>query len=461
MRIDVVPDDVLLGIFDFYVHVDGGPLYKAKKKIEVWQSLVHVCRRWRNLVLGSPSRLNLQLCCTPQTPTRGSLDVWPALPLIINGDMTSSSDMDNVIAALGQSNRVREVDLLYLAGWQLEKVLAQMQVPFPELTVLQFLSLDETPPVPNSFLGGTAPRLRIFALHYNIQFLGLPKLLLSATHLARLELYAIPHSGYFPPEALASLLSTLSSLEIIILDFRSPQSHPDWGSRRPPPSIRSVVPALTYFCFKGVVEYLERLVTFIDAPQLDHMDITFFNQIDYNIPQLAQFISHTPKFWARGAYVQLGHITASVSFQYQTSNTSVGDLQINISCRTPDWQLSSIERVCNSSLPPLPTVKDLYIERRYSKLAWKDDAVENNMWLELLLPFTAVENLFLHEEFVPGIEAALQELVESRITDSEVLPNLQNIFVEEIKPWRLFQQFVAARQLSGRPIAISVWRSNN
>ena len=134
VRIDVLPDDVLLGIFDSFVDMslwDGG-----KTGIEARQFLVYVCRRWRCLVLGSPRRLNLQLCCTPATDT---LDVWPALPLIVEGNMTSSST-DNTIAALGQSNRVCEVFLRGLADWQLEKVLAAMQVPFPELTDLRLSS---------------------------------------------------------------------------------------------------------------------------------------------------------------------------------------------------------------------------------------------------------------------------------------------------------------------------------
>ncbi len=132
---------------------------------------------------------------------------------------------------------------------------------------------------------------------------------------------------------------------------------------------------------------------------------------------------------------------------------------INISCREPDWQLSSIEQVCNSSLHPLSTVEDLYIEHEYSRLVWKNDAIENTLWLELLLQFTAVKNLYLSKEFAPGIAAALQELVGARIT--EVLPNLQNIFVEALEPSGPFQenigQFVAARELSSHPVAISDW----
>jgi hypothetical protein len=49
-----------------------------------------------------------------------------------------------------------------------------------------------------------------------------------------------------------------------------------------------------YFCFKGISEYLEDLVTCIDIPKLKDLYITFFNQIDFDNPQLAQFIKRTP-----------------------------------------------------------------------------------------------------------------------------------------------------------------------
>ncbi|KAI0273170.1 hypothetical protein BGY98DRAFT_125274 [Russula aff. rugulosa BPL654] len=97
------------------------------------------------------------------------------------------------------------------------------------------------------------------------------------------------------------------------------------------------------------------------------------------------------------------------------------------------------------------------------RAVWKDDAIENSLWLQLLLPFTAVKNLYLSKEFAPGIAAALHELIEGRIT--EVLPSLQNIFVEKLGPSGPFQekigQFIAARQLSNHPIAISDWDKNS
>ena len=108
-RIYVLPDDVPLEIFDV-LGITG---------MEAWQSLVHVCRRWRNLGFVSPRRLNLHLLCTLKTPVKDTLDVWPALPLIVTGTMALTSGMDNIIAALGQSIRVCQVSLVVLANSQL------------------------------------------------------------------------------------------------------------------------------------------------------------------------------------------------------------------------------------------------------------------------------------------------------------------------------------------------------
>jgi F-box-like len=454
---DVLPDEILLEIFELKTRSEY-ELYGPKAAIEEWQPLVHVCRRWRNIVFGSPCRLNLRLYCTPGTPARDTLDIWPALPLIVDSFTPFSSGTDNIIAALGQSNRVSQVRLRALADSQLEEVLAVMQVSFPELTDLQLGSYGETPPViPDLFLDGSAQCLQTFLLDH-IPFPGLPKLHLSATHLFQLWLVNIPHSGYISPEAMVALLSVLSSLTVLCLEFQSPQSRPDWETRHLPPPKRSILPALDNFFFKGVTEYLEDLVTFIDTPRLIHMNMNFFNQIDFDCPRLAQFINRTPKLRAPDeAHVQFNDSFASVARRYRTSRDPyLEGLGINISCREPDWQLSSIEQVCNSSLHPISPVEDLYVEHKYSELVWKDDAIEDTIWLQLLLPFTAVKNLYLSKEFVPGIAAALQELGEERMT--EVLPSLQNIFVEALEASRPYVgQFVAARQLSNHPIAIFDW----
>jgi hypothetical protein len=449
IRFDVLPDDVLLDIFDFYM-ITSRSSYD-KKLIEGWQTLVHVCRRWRSLVFGSPRRLDLRLVYSLEKRTRDldTLDVWPALPIIVRCDMASTPGMDNTIAALEQNNRVCEVFLWGLVDWQLEQVSATMQVPFPELTELRLYSDGKSPRppvIPDSFLGGSAPRL----LHIDldaIPFPGLPDLLLSATHLVHLWLTQIPHSGYFSPEAIVAPFSALSSLERFCLEFESPQSRPDRETRRPPPPKRFILPALEYFQFQGVTEYLEDFVNHIDTPQLDHLRIDFFDQINFDCRRLVQFINRTPKHRKSDE--------ARLQFHDWSAGVFFGTLQILIECREPDRGISAVAQVCDS-LHPISTVEDLYIDRGYLGLVWNNDAVENTLWLRLLLPFTAVKKLYLAKEFAPGIAAALQELVGDRIT--EVLPSLQKIFVEELEPFEEdIGRFVVARQLSGHPVTISNW----
>jgi hypothetical protein len=335
--------------------------------------------------------------------------------------------MDNVIAALGQSNRVCQIDL-NIPGGELEEVLAAMQVPFPELTDLQLSSFGERPVIPDSFLGGSAPRLLHFGLR-GIPFPGLPNLLLSATHLVDLHLCNIPHSGYISPDAMVALLSMLSSLESLSLESASPQSHPSSESRNMHPPKPSIIPVLSHFYFEGVTEYLEDLVTSIDTPQLDHLDISFLNSSNFDCPRLAQFVDCIPILRTFDeAHVEFDDSRVRLRLQYRSSKFG-RKLSISIPCRGPSRQLSSIEQVCNSSLPSLSTVENLHIGHRHKRGHWEYDATENTLWLRLLLPFTAVKNihLFAYEQFAPDIVTAMGELVGAR--KKEVLPSLQNIFM--------------------------------
>jgi hypothetical protein len=449
----MLPDDVLLAIFDFC----GEDHYEyTKGEIEAWQSLVHVCRRWRTVVFGSRHRLNLRLFCTNETPVR-DLDVWPPFPLVIMG--YPSEGVGDII--LEHRDRVDRIFLQQADSSAFEKVFAAMQEPFPELTDLRLSLYDKTVPVvPNSFLGGSAPRLRILSLD-GIPFPGLPKLLLSTTHLVTLRLSDLPHSGYISPEAVVTALSTLTSLDAFSLRFESPRSHPDRASRRSPPLTRSILPVLTSFGFKGVYEYLDDFVARIDAPRLDNFSTTFFNDIVFDTPQFIQFVSRTPvlKSLERAHFI-FGDLKARVSVSSWTSGI-LPPLEVIISCKESDWQVSSLGQVCTSCLPPLTTTKDLYIhEHPGFQPDWQDN-VENRQWLELLRPFTTVKNLYLSKEFAPRIVPALQELVGDRT--AEVLPALQNIFLEELRPSGPVQEaigkFVASRRLSGHSITVRLWQS--
>ena len=206
LTIDDLPDDDLLEIFDFYVikcqDLGFRQLYEARRieKIESWQSLVHVCRRWRCLVFGSP---NLQLYYIPLTFARKSksLDVWPALPLLIFGASgVYHASVANVISVLERSDRICQMqvdldcDLDFCTTWEIENLWTAMQVPFLELALLYLQGFSNMPVLPDSFLGGSAPRLRYFFLR-GIPFPGLPTLTSS-----NFGFYVFPIPGIFHPQ---------------------------------------------------------------------------------------------------------------------------------------------------------------------------------------------------------------------------------------------------------------------
>ena len=504
ISIDVLPDEVLLEIFDFYVPLVPQGLFrplKLKGETEVWQSLVHVCRRWRSIVFGSSRRLNLRLVCSSRTPVRDTIDIWPELPLHIevdwlnlprlpmegspsssslsggvedlrggdDGDVLSSKvaddadqkELDNIVAALERRDRVDDIRLLLSDDHHastIEKVFAAMQEPFPKLKSLHIHargpSVEIVTVFPDSFL---APRLQNLELICS-PFPGLPKLLLSATHLVDIHLQDIPHSGYFSPEAMVTALSTLTSLKMLFLKFVSPQSRPDRESRRPPPLTRSILPVLTLLVLHGVIEYINDFLARIDAPRIYELVLVFFNQIVFDAPQVIQFINRTPTFKApEKAHVAFQDDTPVVSLTYGPGYGS-GFVRVGVRCTELDWQISSMEQVCTWCLPSLSTLEDLYVEATGWK-ADRQDNIENALWLELLQPFAVVKNLYLSEQVTPHIVPAMEELVGGRAT--ELLPALQNIFLRGLEAsgpvQKGIEKFVAARQDS---VVVSRWESD-
>jgi hypothetical protein len=237
---------------------------------------------------------------------------------------------------------------------------------------------------------------------------------------------------------MATALSTLTSLEDLSLEFnKSFQYRPHSARRSPPPLTRFVLPVFTFFfSFRRDGEYLEDLVAHIDAPQLGKLRTMFFNDIVFDTPQLFRFIRCTSRLKT--------FENANVVFENGTAWVYL-------------YQLSDVERLCTSSLPPpsfpVPLCEYEY-KARYTRPV--QDNIEDTLWLDLLLPFTAMKSIFLSEEFMQRIMPVLPDLVGRRTT--EVLPNLQTIILEVLPESgpvsEGIRQFVASRQGTSHPIKI-------
>ena len=363
-------------------------------------------------------------------------------------------------AALVHHNRVCEIYLSYLTRLQLQRLVSAMQMQFPSLIHLMLGFVQDglpAPDLPDGFLGGSAPRLQSLGLHA-IGFPALPKLLSSATHLVHLTLSYTPLTSYVSLEAIVTGLSALANLRSLIIVFYPTPSRPETEIRRLPPPNRIVLPALTRFEFQGISEYLEDFVARLDAPLVDFIAITIFHELTFDISQLAQFMRRTTKLQALNEthvdfYFNVNFNQCVVQIEsFPSTRTSDNKSMLTIIHRESDGLLLSLAQILTSFVPSIHMVERLYL---YGRPQWPDDA-GGIQWLEFFRPFTVVKNLHISQYFARFFALALQDLVRDRAAD--VLPALESILLEDADPVsEAIGPFVAARQLSGHPVAVSRW----
>ena len=430
VTIDVLPDTVLLEGFEFYLGKDDADPVDSRYNYDGWQTLVHVCRRWRCIVFTSPRRLDLKLYCTQQRlVNHKTLEIWPALPIVIFAEGTQSKeDATNVIAALRHHNRVCKI---HYCNWgspdSLLNEFVAIDEPLPTLTSLTLISSGQNVPVlPDFFLGGSAPRLRSLDLN-GIPYPSMGKLLLSATNLVLLSLSRIPHSGYIAPETIVHCLSTLARLKSLNLGLQGPRSRAHRERRHPPPLTRVVFPNLTSLGLSGDIEYLEDILSQIETPILNDSRFCFFNQLVFDTPLLKHFIRRTETFMTiHTARVQFFSWTVGVTLlgrEEMANHNREALVRLEITCQPLDWQLSALAQVLNSLSFSLPTLESFDIAVYHED--WRGE-IEVTLWRESLHLFTTVKEITLEtEDSIRLVAPALQELAGESAT--KVLPALQNL----------------------------------
>jgi hypothetical protein len=451
--INVLPDDVLLEIFDF-CRSDSYTYHDMWN----WRLLVHICPRWRRLVFASSHRLNLQIRCTYGTPVRKNLDIWPALPIIVDycdsyptGGITPH-DEDNIVVAFNSAHldRVRSVKL-DVTGLQLGRIATAMQEPFPVLIHLDISSNHGGAPVfPLKFLGRTAPCLQEVSLS-GVPYPALPTLLLSTSDLVTLNLRNIPPTGYLSPEAMVVGLAAIPRLKSFIIEYQSATHRPDLIHR--PPVTRTIIPALTSFQFQGASEYLEDFVARIDAPQLNQILIFYLNQlVDFQAAQLSKFIdrslrpeltlfrhAHVTFFDDKVCFV----MSQDPSWDWCSATTVVP-------CAGIDWQVSHITQVLSEISATLSSVVHLKLDMQLEEVR-QLEGTDDVQWLPLLRQFPTMRTLHVSWDLVGHVARALEDITTEMVT--EMLPSLELIYIGG-QPVSSIKKFIAVRRLSGRPVTV-------
>jgi hypothetical protein len=433
--IDTLPDNVLLDIFD--LSRVSGPDFELDLELDLeldrnlvwnWHTLVHVCRRWRQVVFASPIRLDLHLLCTYGTPVRTHLGCWPAFPIIIDYDdeqsLIQDSDFeDDVIAALEHPSRVRHIKLTFTNPSFWGRLAPLMQKPFSKLTLFSINSAGRNVPIlPSGFLGGSIPCLQEIRFH-GMPTLALPTLLCSASNVVDLALFDLessPTNGHISLAALVTGLAMLPRLDHLFIGF-VPWSLHDWSLPVPPRAARVVLPALTSLDFEGETTLLEDFVSQIDAPMLTSIEITYIDIPASPIPELYGFLKRSDSIKSsllRNSMIYFdGGDTIGVFFGPGAHPKEVPSITIHIKfCEGIHDQVSLMVQVLSQISAMLSNVVRLVIR------AERLEDLDSICWLHLLYPFTAVKILRVSKEFAKMLAHALKDMPAE--TATQMLPAL-------------------------------------
>ena len=462
LTIQSLPNEVLLYVFSFH-RLLSGTNDRPPAVAWRWHTLTHVCQRWRHLILGSLRHLGARLVI-PRNSLKTPSDSWLALPLSIwyeSEDYMSSKQMAEVVAAFEHSDRIREISLPVTMGHPFWKQRHNNE-SFLELEHLALSGFrqDFFPIVlPRDFFGGsTGPRRLRNILLSDLYLPALPQLLSSNRDLVSLYLgyYTLTCIGSISPEVLSNALSATTQLEYLYVDCVPvhTESYAELTSGNSSPLV--VLPALTYFHFGGFIEYMENFVSRIHAPHLEKLDI-YSSQSVLDIPQLSQFISRAEQLSSLPSRTSISLDVGDFSIKHHFNfPPSPKVSHVYLRCvDMQDWGVSQVHHICTQLSPLASSVKQLKISAFHlpPNLQRKTDPAP---WLQLLTPYNCVEEVEFCGKGAPstGIACALEQ--STRETAQELLPALRVLRIRGFHTWsiRLITSFVAARQLTSRPVII-------
>jgi hypothetical protein len=234
----------------------------------------------------------------------------------------------------------------------------------------------------------------------------------------------------------------------------------DYASRRPPPLTRTVLPALTSFVFNGEGDFLVRLFAQTHFPQLKDVRMMFHRSVIFDVSLISRFMGYMEAFDRAHMRIIVNIVEVMLSSSRGATDSTM--LWLATKCRDSIWMLRYLTRGCFLLSPRFTNSNCVDF------LGWGDGSVTRwtgnveTRWRTIFQLFTAVENLYLSKGLAEYVVFALQEHAAEQGLVAEVLSALQNVFIENLESFKSGLQeaigkFVAARELSGRPVTVQHW----
>ncbi|KAH9962200.1 hypothetical protein BC827DRAFT_233215 [Russula dissimulans] len=195
----------------------------------------------------------------------------------------------------------------------------------------------------------------------------------------------------------------IPQLETLKISFHSPIPDRDVESQRSniPITTHVTLPNLRRLVFKGTAAYLEALLSRIAAPLLEKLQIVFFNQLVFSIPNLLQFLRTTESLRFHSARVTFSSQGVFMGM-YPREGTRVYAFRMSIICKQIDWQVGCAAQIFNALRTVFSVVEDLTLEYEGHCITPElDQDADHPVWRELLMTFGDLNTLRVDDVFVP------------------------------------------------------------
>ena len=461
--IHILDDDSILNIFYFYRPVilgyddDGFRIVGGQagwERERWWYDPAQVCQRWRNLLLGSASYLDLCLACTNGTPVADMLAHSPPLPLVIDSNSlywpNVAENEEGIILALEKRDRVRRVRLARPVP-DLQKLIMAIDEEYP---VLEYL-IVESPTVGASPLmlpeALQAPHLHHLSLKGVVPPTG-SRLFTTAVGLVTLSLVVGHPSTYFQPNVLLHWLSLMPQLETLLISFSFPVPNRDVERQllRTPTTTHVTLSNLRWFEFQGVSAYMEAILRRITAPRLERLGIFLFKQLTFSIPRFVQFMNTAENLRFNSAKFKFYRDGVGV-YVYLREQAKTYPLQMGVYCLHLDWQVSFAAQIFNSLTQVSSAVEHLTLKHKaHSRSSEEHNEVDRAEWRKLLTSFSNAKTLRVGDGLIKEISRSLR--LEDGEHSLELLPELQELTYSGSDDE--FKSFIDARQAVGCPVTL-------
>jgi hypothetical protein len=472
--INIIDNDSLLNIFYLYRPVDSGDELSGDGVGDVlqlgkwiherwWYKLVHVCRRWRYLILASPSFLGICLLCTRGVPIAAMLAHAPPVPLIIDhfdDDHDPTPEEENgIILALQHRDRVRRIRLLIPLP-TLRKVITAIDGEFP---MVEYLYIgpqshtkatevhDERLVLPETF---RAPHIR----HLILLNFALPMrspVITTAVDLVTLTLLLIPPSGYFSPDELLERISLMPQLETLWVHFYPNLSNGDVENQlvHVPIASKIALPRLRWFGFDGANTYLEALLPRMTTPLLEKLTLGFFIELTFPVPHLLHFVKKVKDLKCGSAKISLFNWGVLMKiYPHEGAKTYV--FKVFVGCTQTRQQISSVAQICNALETVLSAVEYLTFEFPRSFTSPESSlGIDPTSFREILRSFKNVKTIRVPTGLLGEVSNILP--LGSGKSPDALLPELRELVcpMGSLAPY-IFAPFIKARESAGAPVTI-------